>query len=383
MAGKISFNFIFNLLCNLIYYFLKSNSCGFCEIKLAFLIELCTYKQLLFAYRLRKGIKTTMNEYELPVSSNPTTGSENKNSQSNFAETGLKHHEKLFTIDENAEQTERNEQTEKNERADENEQPEKSEPDEAIPLLEETSATSRDDRASISSTSSSSDNSKDTLRINEAEKRHTESNAKEERVLAGKKDDTEGCLRSSLKIFFPVDFKREGETKTSNFHWGLLKHGSFLFCCNSSLLFLLSHKIAFVFLPAIAMSKGLSRQEAALLLTVMGGVDMFARIFTGFLMDLRSMRPYRQYVFTSLLFFSALDTIMIPFLTSFASFCIVCSIYGFLTGAFVTQKFVFIVDILGREKVPSGLGIQKVFSGVGTLVGPPLAGERHLYVLFV
>ncbi|BFZ00748.1 hypothetical protein BsWGS_03787 [Bradybaena similaris] len=338
------------------------------------------YRPLRMHYRfmtarlLRKGIKTRMDEFELPVSSNPTSGSDKNISQSNLAETGLKLHEKLSTINENAELSERNEQSEKNERADENEQPEKSEPVEAIPLLEETSTTSRDDRSSISSTSSSSDSSKDTLRIKEAENSQPESNVKEERVLAGKKGDTEGCLRSSLKIFFPVDFKREGEKRTSNFHWGLLKHGSFLLYCNSSLLFLLSHKIAFVFLPAIAMSKGLSRQEAALILTVMGGVDMFARIFTGFLMDLRSIRPYRQYVFTSLLFVIALDTMMIPFLTNFASFCIVCSLYGFLTGAFVTQKFVFLVDILGREKVPSGLGIQKVFSGVGTLVGPPLAG---------
>ncbi|KAH9512319.1 hypothetical protein Btru_039159 [Bulinus truncatus] len=91
-------------------------------------------------------------------------------------------------------------------------------------------------------------------------------------------------------------------------------------------------------------------------------------------MDIPACRPWRPVVFNMLLFFIAGASFLVPSLDSFASFVVVSSFYGSMTGAFISQKIVVLVDIVGREVMPSSLGINKVFQGVGTLVGPPFAG---------
>lgn len=188
--------------------------------------------------------------------------------------------------------------------------------------------------------------------------------------------EDDSCCKSSLKICFPIEFKQQKNKKRKKaFHWDLLKHVPFMIFCVSNFLFILAFKTAFTFLPAIAIAKGLSQQEAALILTISGALDTFGRIVTGFVMDLRPLRPLRPYFFNLLLFIIAGASLLIPSLTTFGSLTIICSVYGFMTGAFIAQKLVVLVDILGREMMPSSLGIQKVFQGFGTLIGPPFAGK--------
>ncbi|XP_059162392.1 monocarboxylate transporter 12-like [Physella acuta] len=189
------------------------------------------------------------------------------------------------------------------------------------------------------------------------------------------KPKKENCLKESLAICFPVEHKRQGvATKHETFHWRLLKNIPFLIFCISNTFFLIAFKTAFTFLPAMALSKGLSKQQAALVLTITGALDTFGRMALGFILDIRVCRPFRPYIFNLLLFLIAGASFLVPSLNSFASFVVVSSVYGTLTGAFISQKMVVLVDILGREVMASSLGINKVFQGVGTLIGPPFAG---------
>ncbi|XP_055869112.1 monocarboxylate transporter 2-like [Biomphalaria glabrata] len=182
-------------------------------------------------------------------------------------------------------------------------------------------------------------------------------------------------LKSSLAIIFPVEHKRkEAAAKPKPFHWNLLKNVPFIIFCVSNTFFLMAFKTAFTFMPAMAMSKGLTRTEAALVLTISGALDTFGRMAVGFVMDLPACRRFRPFVFNMLLFFIAGASFLVPSLESFPAFVVVSSIYGTMTGAFISQKIVVLVDIVGREVMPSALGINKVFQGIGTLVGPPFAG---------
>ncbi|XP_055868960.1 monocarboxylate transporter 12-B-like isoform X1 [Biomphalaria glabrata] len=183
------------------------------------------------------------------------------------------------------------------------------------------------------------------------------------------------CCQSSLAVCFPVEHKRKGTEKgAETFHWHLLRNIPFLVFCFSNTFFLIAFKTAFTFLPSMAISKGLTKTEAALVLTISGALDTFGRIAIGFVMDIPACRPLRPYVFNMLLFFIAVASCVIPSLDSFAMYCVVSGAYGFMTGAFISQKMVVLVDILGREVMPSSLGISKFFQGMGTLVGPPFAG---------
>ncbi|KAH9512341.1 hypothetical protein Btru_039226 [Bulinus truncatus] len=183
------------------------------------------------------------------------------------------------------------------------------------------------------------------------------------------------CLQLSLMVCFPVEHQRNGENKkTKTFHWYLLRNFPFMLFCFSNTFFLMAFKTAFTFLPSLAISKGLSKPEAALVLTVSGATDTFGRVAIGLVMNIPAFKSLRPYVFNMILFFIAATSCVIPMLDSFYTYCVVSGIYGLATGAFISQKLVVLVDILGREVLGSALGISKLFQGVGSLTGPPFAG---------
>ncbi|KAH9512313.1 hypothetical protein Btru_039143 [Bulinus truncatus] len=183
------------------------------------------------------------------------------------------------------------------------------------------------------------------------------------------------CLQLSRMVCFPVEHQRKGENKiTKTFHWHLLKNFPFMLFCFSNTFFLMAFKTAYTFLPSLAISKGLSKPEAALVLTVSGATDTFGRVAIGLVMNIPAFKSLRPYVFNMILFFIAATSCVIPMLDSFYTYCVVSGIYGLATGAFISQKLVVLVDILGREVLGSALGISKLFQGVGSLTGPPFAG---------
>ena len=44
-------------------------------------------------------------------------------------------------------------------------------------------------------------------------------------------------------------------------------------------------------------------------------------------------------------------------------------------GAYVAQKSVILMDMLGAERLASSFGLLSFFQGLGNLVGPPLSGK--------
>ncbi|KAL5012614.1 hypothetical protein ScPMuIL_011165 [Solemya velum] len=62
------------------------------------------------------------------------------------------------------------------------------------------------------------------------------------------------------------------------------------------------------------------------------------------------------------------------FVTTFGGLAVLAGLFGFLSGGYVSQKSIIIVDILGRSKQSSAFGLVLLFQGLGVLIGPPLAG---------
>ncbi|XP_005099534.1 monocarboxylate transporter 10-like [Aplysia californica] len=184
-----------------------------------------------------------------------------------------------------------------------------------------------------------------------------------------------GCLKSFLTTCFPVENKQgRGTAGKKLFHFYLLKNSSFLCFCLSICLFTAALRAAFTFIPALVKSKGLSATDATLILSIAGVFDTLSRIATGLILDSRYLRPWRPMIYNSLIFAIALISFALPFFSSFVAFVAICGFYGIVTGAFISQKAVIIVDILGKEHMSSSFGILLLFQGIGTCVGPPLSG---------
>ncbi|CAL1543529.1 unnamed protein product, partial [Lymnaea stagnalis] len=185
----------------------------------------------------------------------------------------------------------------------------------------------------------------------------------------------DGWFISSLKICFPIENKSQKKSGKKNlFHFSLLKDSSFFMFCVSIMLFTAAFKAAFTFIPALVKSKGLTESEAALVLSITGVFDTIGRIVAGVLFDLRGIRQLRPVFYNSLIFAIAGISFILPSMTSFAALSVLCSVYGSLTGAYISQKSVVIVDILGVQNMSASFGLLVFFQAIGMCVGPPLSG---------
>lgn len=192
----------------------------------------------------------------------------------------------------------------------------------------------------------------------------------------------DGWLKSSLKICFPKENNKQEKEKLRHLlHLSLLKDASFSLFCVSIMLFTSAFKAAFTFIPALVKSKGLSDNEAALVLSLSGVFDTIGRIVAGIILDIPSLHPFRPVVYNFFIFSLAAVSFTMPLFTSFLWLSVLCCVYGTLSGAYISQKSVLVVDILGVEHLASSFGLLICFQAVGTCVGPPLSGKRSNNIL--
>ncbi|ESP04801.1 hypothetical protein LOTGIDRAFT_83012, partial [Lottia gigantea] len=182
--------------------------------------------------------------------------------------------------------------------------------------------------------------------------------------------------KNSLQKFY-MKYIKPQKTETNQrklIDFSLLKIPSFLFFCIGIAIFTASFKSAFTFLPALAKANGCTEREAALVMSVTGIVDTVSRIGAGFLLELGPIKPFRPVVYNVVMFVIVLVTFLCPQAEGFLEYCLVGCVYGLLTGGYISQKSVIIVDILGADKISHSFGLMIFFQGLGTLVGPPLSG---------
>ncbi|KAI8778863.1 monocarboxylate transporter 12 isoform X1 [Biomphalaria glabrata] len=183
------------------------------------------------------------------------------------------------------------------------------------------------------------------------------------------------CLSSTIILCCPVEKAKSSTGKRKQiFNCSLLRNPSFVLFCISLLLFTAAFKAAFTFIPALVKSRDISESDAALVLSIAGVFDTAGRIVAGLVFDLPRIKFLRPVLFNSFIFAIAGISFLLPSMTSFASFCVVCSVYGVLTGAYISQKSVVIVDILGIENLSTSFGLLICFQAVGMCAGPPLSG---------
>jgi len=155
----------------------------------------------------------------------------------------------------------------------------------------------------------------------------------------------------------------------------LFKNYAFTTACFNASMFMVAFSVTFIFLPALARTKGLTTLQGAYLLSILGICDAVSRILMSTLLDLKRVKKYRLIIYNILIFIIGVLSDVFPLIWTFPQFAVVCAVYGSLAGTFVSQKSVVLVDILGVEKLSSAFGLVLLFQGVGSLIGPTLGGE--------
>ena len=175
---------------------------------------------------------------------------------------------------------------------------------------------------------------------------------------------------------FAVDsYDKSHATKSKVFHWSIFKHIPFVTVCFSVVFYKLGNKTFLDFLPAISLEQGLTSAQLSVLLSVLQMADMGGKLVIGFAMDTEPLRPYLGITYIVMLFLLAALNGAVPLLRDFKAFCVLAGLYGILSGASTIQRTMVVARMVDPDVLSSSYGVLYGFQGLGTLIGPPVAGK--------
>jgi len=111
---------------------------------------------------------------------------------------------------------------------------------------------------------------------------------------------------------------------------------------------------------------------AAFLISIVGICNTLCRILSGYVTDLPGVNSL--VVTTLALGLGGIAPLAMPFCYSYASFVVVCVMFGSFLSAWCAVTSPAIVDICGIDLLTSGFGSLTFVRGFAALVGPPIAG---------
>ncbi|XP_061578525.1 monocarboxylate transporter 13 [Cololabis saira] len=127
-----------------------------------------------------------------------------------------------------------------------------------------------------------------------------------------------------------------------------------------------------LFLVPYARSKGIEEYQAAALMSISAVMDLFGRVFFGWLANLRLVETVQQLTATVILLGTVL--LLCPLASSFYELVAFSAAHGLVFGATVSIHITVLPEIVGVQRFGSALGFFMLIRSSGGLFGPPIAG---------
>ncbi|XP_070764165.1 monocarboxylate transporter 13 [Enoplosus armatus] len=127
-----------------------------------------------------------------------------------------------------------------------------------------------------------------------------------------------------------------------------------------------------LFLVPYARSKGIEEYQAAALMSISAALDLFGRVFFGWVANLRLVDTVQQLTATVILLGTVL--LLCPLASSFSELAAFSAAYGLVYGATVAIHITVLAEIVGVNQLGSALGFFMLIRSSGGLLGPPIAG---------
>ncbi|KAM6936846.1 monocarboxylate transporter 13 [Xenentodon cancila] len=127
-----------------------------------------------------------------------------------------------------------------------------------------------------------------------------------------------------------------------------------------------------LFLVPYARSKGIEEYQAAALMSISAVLDLFGRVFFGWLANLRLVETMQQLTATVILLGTVL--LLCPLASSFYELVAFSAAHGLVYGATVAIHITVLPEVVGVQRLGSALGFFMLIRSSGGLFGPPIAG---------
>ncbi|XP_068770137.1 monocarboxylate transporter 6 isoform X2 [Struthio camelus] len=129
-----------------------------------------------------------------------------------------------------------------------------------------------------------------------------------------------------------------------------------------------------IYLVPYAIHSGLEERRAALLISVIGFINIFIRPFTGLLSGLSVFTGRRIYLFSLAVLLCGLSNFICVLSAKFSALIIYCVILSIAMSGIGALTFQVLMDVVEMDRFSSALGLFTVLESITLLIGPPLTG---------
>ncbi|VDM39492.1 unnamed protein product [Toxocara canis] len=148
----------------------------------------------------------------------------------------------------------------------------------------------------------------------------------------------------------------------------LLKEPVMMLLCLSNLLGMLGFYVPFMFVIDMAVEKGITKENASLLLSVIGITNTLGRIAFGWIADRGWVSALT--INNASLISCGILTCICPLLPNFVALIG----YAILFAAYICLTSIVLADLLGLDRLTNSFGLLVVSRGIASLLGTPIAG---------
>ncbi|KAM7382218.1 hypothetical protein PAMA_012874 [Pampus argenteus] len=144
-----------------------------------------------------------------------------------------------------------------------------------------------------------------------------------------------------------------------------------------------------VFVVSYAKELGYEDTNAALLLSIVGFVDMFARPVSGLIAGMKCVRTKSVYLFSFAMIFNGCTDLIGSQANNYAGLAVFCVFFGMSYGMVGALQFEVLMAIVGTEKFSSAIGLVLLMEAIAVLIGVPGAGflldatHQYMYVFLM
>uniref|UniRef100_A0A3B1ITU9 Solute carrier family 16 member 3a n=1 Tax=Astyanax mexicanus TaxID=7994 RepID=A0A3B1ITU9_ASTMX len=165
------------------------------------------------------------------------------------------------------------------------------------------------------------------------------------------------------------------EAKAKLLDFSVFKDRGFLIYTIAASIMVLGLFVPPVFVVSYAKELGNEDTKSALLLTILGFIDIFARPTCGIIAGLKWVRPRCVYLFSFALIFNGTTDLIGSQSKDYASLVVFCIFFGISYGMVGALQFEVLMAIVGTQKFSSAIGLVLLVEAIAVLVGPPSAGR--------
>lgn len=138
---------------------------------------------------------------------------------------------------------------------------------------------------------------------------------------------------------------------------------------------MLGFVVSLVYLVPYATANGMEQDQAALLLSILGVVNILVRPPCALIFNMPWFKGKHVYLFGSALMVNGLSNSICCIGPSFSVLLTFVVVYGLSMSVVGSLMFTVLMDVVEMSCFPSALGLLAIMEGVTLLIGPPLAGK--------